>query len=78
MASSNLSGFGSPSSSDDPLGQAVELLKRPQQFSKTYDSSPQRYEGLHEPVIKAVRLLIGEVESLRDEVKELRGQLDAK
>lgn len=78
MASETLqSSFGS-TPGDDPLAQAVELLKKPQDFSRRFDGSPQRYEGLHEPVIKAVRLLIGEVESLRDEVEELRQQLDAK
>ncbi|MFF2493224.1 hypothetical protein [Agromyces sp. NPDC058064] len=61
--------------SDDPLTQALAELEKPAEFSKLYDASPQRFNGERAPIIKAVRLLIGEVQSLQDEVEDLRQQL---
>jgi hypothetical protein len=58
--------------SDDPLDQALEELKKPAEFSAVYDSTSQRYDGLTGPLVKALRLAIAEIQSLRDEMEELR------
>ena len=64
--------------SDDPLTQALAELEKPAEFSRRYDSTSQRFDGERAPIIKAVRLLIGEVQSLRDEVEELRRANESK
>ncbi|TXK17387.1 hypothetical protein [Homoserinibacter sp. GY 40078] len=60
---------------DDPLDEAIELLTSPAKYIKTYGGiNKTEDEMVFQPIIRALRLLIGEVQSLRGEVDELRGQ----
>lgn len=59
---------------DDPLDQALEQLERPGAYQKTFETmTPKTYEEMIHPFVTSMRALIGEVQSLRDEVAELRG-----
>lgn len=60
--------------SDDPLDQALELLQRPGIYHTMYGSQKTQHEMVVEPLVTALRNVIGEVQSLRDEVAELRGE----
>ena len=56
---------------DDALMKALAELEKPGQFSRSFDSSSHRHDNTLGPIVNAVRLLIAEVEALRDEVDEL-------
>jgi len=60
--------------SDDPLDEVIELLNKPGEYARTYGRTVTEDEMVFQPLVRSIRLLVGEVQSLRDEVQELRGE----
>lgn len=59
---------------DDPLAQALEAVKGPGEYIRLYGGVNKMHNQMVvEPLVQAIRLLVGEVGSLRDEIAEIRG-----